>query len=400
MALNKFSKNGRRIAPMSSVEHRFMTFSERELISILWKTDRLRDKIQQLAASDFHLTDSYQLAQADLLTWLGSKEPGFLIKRLFCNVAKEGLTVRQRGKAGHKAAVKLMTIDQIKQHLELIRRPDYDLQKATFFEDRSIPTGTACSLPRSKLKELQSVRFKRPSEMPLPCRLTTTTGGTDYYLTEIRNVVKRKGDVARLWPDCRPEAIKILGIDLGQACVVGASALLPGVVPPVSSIKSKDQFKSTAGAVATGSLSAHLQAPPWMEEQKGIVPSGATRSISNIESSLPPLRGQGASYTNFVEELQKVEQQLDDFYNGNNMRFKSHKWDATRASESEFKIITNRLLKLLGGSIGAQRKEDMKVVIAIGLGQFSSSARLSSMHGSFMSFFVQKASQKECFTVV
>jgi hypothetical protein len=45
-------------------------------------------------------------------------------------------------------------------------------------------------------------------------------------LTEIRNIVRTKGDVEGIW-GCKPEEIKILGIDLGQACVVGASALLP-----------------------------------------------------------------------------------------------------------------------------------------------------------------------------
>ncbi|KAI7815735.1 hypothetical protein BC939DRAFT_509019 [Gamsiella multidivaricata] len=45
-------------------------------------------------------------------------------------------------------------------------------------------------------------------------------------LGSVRNVVKTKQDVAVLW-DCEPEKIKILGLDLGQAFVVGASALLP-----------------------------------------------------------------------------------------------------------------------------------------------------------------------------
>ncbi|KAG0195025.1 hypothetical protein BGX33_004499, partial [Mortierella sp. NVP41] len=65
----------------------------------------------------------------------------------------------------------------------------------------------------------------------LPPRITSTLGGTDYYLSEIRNVVSTSEDIAKLW-DCAPEQIKILGIDLGQAFVVGASALLPSREPP------------------------------------------------------------------------------------------------------------------------------------------------------------------------
>ena len=45
-------------------------------------------------------------------------------------------------------------------------------------------------------------------------------------MTEIRNIIKTQQDVTNLW-ECGPEQIKILGLDLGQACVVGASALLP-----------------------------------------------------------------------------------------------------------------------------------------------------------------------------
>ncbi|KAG0195409.1 hypothetical protein BGX28_001484, partial [Mortierella sp. GBA30] len=57
--------------------------------------------------------------------------------------------------------------------------------------------------------------------------MSTTVGGVDYYLTEIRNVVKSPQDVSRLWPNCRPEDIKVLALDGGQVCVVGAYAYLP-----------------------------------------------------------------------------------------------------------------------------------------------------------------------------
>ncbi|KAI8596758.1 hypothetical protein EDD21DRAFT_238117 [Dissophora ornata] len=128
-----------------------------------------------------------------------------------------------------------------------------------------------------------------------------------------------------------------------------------------------------------------------MEEQKALVPMDATRSIADIESSMPPLRGEGASLFSYYQELETMQQQLDAFYNGNNNRLKKHKWDAQRAKNSEFIAITNRILKLVGGSIGCRMKEEQKVVMAVGLGQFSSSSRLSSLHEAFMAFFMQKA---------
>jgi hypothetical protein len=128
----------------------------------------------------------------------------------------------------------------------------------------------------------------------------------------------------------------------------------------------------------------------WMEEQKAIVPKGAEQSIADIESSLPAARGEGASFTRFVEEFKKAEQRLDTFYNSKDNTFKKHKWDAQRARDGEYRIITDRLLRLVGGSIGCRRKDDNKVIIGIGLGQFSTKSRLSSLHESFQSYFVQK----------
>ena len=87
--------------------------------------------------------------------------------------------------------------------------------------------GFQLQLSAFKLKELQAVRFRRLPQAAFPPRLTSTVGGTDYFLTEIRNVAKTKEDVARLWPYCPPDKIKIVGLDPGQAFVVAGSAYLP-----------------------------------------------------------------------------------------------------------------------------------------------------------------------------
>ncbi|KAF9143837.1 hypothetical protein BGX20_007083, partial [Mortierella sp. AD010] len=72
------------------------------------------------------------------------------------------------------------------------------------------------------------------------------------------------------------------------------------------------------------------------------------------------------------------------------MRFKKHQWDARKARDAEYRIITDRLLSMVGGSIGRQRDEADKVVIGVGLGKFSANTKLSSLHESFQSYFVQK----------
>ncbi|KAG0097641.1 hypothetical protein BGZ93_002305 [Podila epicladia] len=70
---------------------------------------------------------------------------------------------------------------------------------------------------------------------------------------------------------------------------------------------------------------------------------------------------------------------LDSFYNGNKYQFKRHVWDTQKAKEEEYVRVANSLLHAVGGSIGAKRDPDNKVVIAIG------------MSNSFQSYFVNKA---------
>ncbi|KAF9943624.1 hypothetical protein BGZ70_005698, partial [Mortierella alpina] len=129
----------------------------------------------------------------------------------------------------------------------------------------------------------------------------------------------------------------------------------------------------------------------WMEGQKRIVSPGESNSIRDIEGGLPALHGEDASVINYVKELEKVEGRLERFYNGDNMMYTRHKWDSKRAKDSEFLVLANSLLKAVGGNVGEMRKDSNKVVIAIGLGQFSGTPGLTSLHSSFLSYFVRKA---------
>jgi len=88
--------------------------------------------------------------------------------------------------------------------------------------------------------------------------LTSTVGGTDYYLREIRNVIKTKEDVASYWPFRAPEDTKILTLDLGQAFVVGASAIIPQSACPTSDRKGKTPLRTIT--VATTSSSSSITA--------------------------------------------------------------------------------------------------------------------------------------------
>ncbi|KAG0294134.1 hypothetical protein BGZ96_001756 [Linnemannia gamsii] len=211
LEFNRMSGNTRRIAPMSSSKDGFVSFSEREIIGLFWKRPMIKAKILELVTPVFPGC----LALDDVTTiWLRDQEPGFVIKSLLCDVALVGLTSRQRGKAGYRAAIKLMTIPEIKDHLSTIRQPDFDpgtyATKGYLLRGSIRTNGFSIQLTAFKLKELQAVRYRRFPEDRLPSRLTTTVGGLDYYLMEIRNITRTKEDVVELWPNCAPDQIKIL----------------------------------------------------------------------------------------------------------------------------------------------------------------------------------------------
>lgn len=88
-------------------------------------------------------------------------------------------------------------------------------------------------------------------------------------------------------------------------------------------------------------------------------------SITEVEITLPPLHGEGANFEEYMKHRHAYEQPLSDFYSSNTFRFKKHKWDAKRAKDEEYRRITDSLLRMVGGSIGARTEEDNKVIIGI-----------------------------------
>ncbi|KAF9159008.1 hypothetical protein BGX21_003433, partial [Mortierella sp. AD011] len=390
--LNRIGKNRRKLAPMTPVAQTFVMFTERQLCSIFWKSRILQERLFRIAGERY--TNC-----TDLHNWVSCQAPGFLITQLLSNVGRPEHRTNHEGRRGFKEVTKYMSLDEIEEHLKPIQEEDFNARSYTgrgYALRGTIRTdGFRLQLLAFKLKELQSVRYKRLAPDKIPPRISSTTGGVDYFLTEIRNIVKTKKDVADLWT-CPPQQIKILGLDLGQACVLGASALLPGDNHSEVEVAGGD-VTMNAGPAVYRNLAVKQKAVyqpilkfrRWFQNKKNEIPAGSTGSISNIESNLPPLRGESASFESYYSELQKVEGELNAFYNGS-MLFKKHQWDANKAHKAEYAIITDRLLKLIGGSIGRQRDKDCEVVIGVGLGQFATKTGLSSLHGSFLSYFVPK----------
>ncbi|KAG0061366.1 hypothetical protein BGZ89_011535 [Linnemannia elongata] len=112
--------------------------------------------------------------------------------------------------------------------------------------------------------------------------------------------------------------------------------------------------------------------------KKKAVPVGEDESVQNIESRLPPLKGQKASVVEYIRELELVETRL-------------YVWDMQRARHMEFQLLADQLLKIIGGGLGVRYDPSKPAIIDIGLGQFSTRSGLSSLHSSFLMYFIQKA---------
>lgn len=241
----------------------FVSFSERELLVLFMSWPVLKTWILSWSKDDYSDTPAVN----DLVDWLSCKEPGYLIKKLLTNLSLENLTVHQQGKAGYKGAIKLNLIDEIRNHLWPLKDKNFDPcqynQKGYALHGSIQTDGYLLQLLAFKLKELQSMQYRQLPETKLPPQLTSTVSGVDYYLTEIWNIVKTQDDVSRLWPNCDPKDIQILGFDLGQAFVAGVSALLPSstasTVLTVSSPSSSTSQESQIFHNLTTSQKAVLQ---------------------------------------------------------------------------------------------------------------------------------------------
>ena len=169
--------------------------------------------------------------------------------------------------------------------------------------------------------------------------------------------------------------------------------------PNPSSLQSTTQAVETSGpAFLNLAVKAKAVYQPtfrfrrWLETEKKAIPENEEESIHSIESRLPPLRGSASSVVGYVRELQHVEGRLKAFYAGDDHGFQRRQWDHARARQMEYQAMAERLLSIMGGSLGRRLEDnhdDDPILIGIGLGQFMSSSRLSSLHSSFLEFFIK-----------
>ncbi|KAF9922721.1 hypothetical protein FBU30_007142 [Linnemannia zychae] len=128
----------------------------------------------------------------------------------------------------------------------------------------------------------------------------------------------------------------------------------------------------------------------WLEGQKDNSTGALTgRTIQNLESALPPLRGEGASFREYVAARRASEEDLDGFYN--HTAFWRHKWDSELCRKEEFYKVAEGQLNMIGGSVGRLRMLHQRTVIAIGLAKFTSLHGPPGLDGTFQAFFINLA---------
>ncbi|KAF9342446.1 hypothetical protein BGX34_008135, partial [Mortierella sp. NVP85] len=206
--LNQLSGNEWKVVPVSPIIRPFFAFSETDLIPVFWKSDILKYKMNELAGYTYTTIQEYG-------TWYKDQAPGTLITNLITDVGCSRKPDKKSG--GYRRHSKTMALSEMRNHINNIRGAQFDPNEYNgqgYVVQSTIRTdGFRLHILSWKMNELLAVRYRRLSENKVPLRITSPLGGTGDYLTEIRNVVKSKDDVERIWR-CEPDDIAILGLDL------------------------------------------------------------------------------------------------------------------------------------------------------------------------------------------
>jgi len=233
-------------------------------------------------------------------------------------------------------------------HLQEIDHPDFDATLYTrhgYILQGSVKSnGHLIQVSAFKLHELQAVRYRRLSPDRMPNPLTSTLGGTDKYLKEIRNAICSPYDVQSTF-GCEPKDITVMALDLGTEGLVGATVLPPdGADAPRRRKKSRRRRRpdkkrrrrrgrksSTKKHVDVVVKQRAVEQPTkrfqhWLNNQKEAIRIDSNSTFADVEASLPPLRGEGASVRFHVQARRQAEPVLDALYNQSN--FVKHAWDA------------------------------------------------------------------------
>lgn len=80
----------------------------------------------------------------------------------------------------------------------------------------------------------------------------------------------------------------------------------------------------------------------WLKKEKAVVLNEEQKSIRYIETRLSPVKGQRASVIDYVEEYERVEERLSDFYDGSDNRYTKYRLDMERVRHADHQLTANR----------------------------------------------------------
>ncbi|CAO3676652.1 unnamed protein product [Umbelopsis ramanniana] len=171
-----------------------------------------------------------------------------------------------------------------------------------------------------------------------------------------------------------PEKVTIVGIDLGETLTVAACAIKFAVV--------SDNAVRNLTVRRSALYQPTLKARKYLEERKSAKVRSAEQSVPGNKDCSFPASNEYASKRLLAQSV------LQSFYASK--RFKRLAHDQKKARRGEFDVATNAILKMAGTHIGKHKMEKEDVLFAIGLGDFNTRTKLSSLHTSFSSHLICK----------
>ncbi|KAF9397937.1 hypothetical protein BGZ76_008260, partial [Entomortierella beljakovae] len=114
--LNKLSENNRKFMSLTPVQQPFISFSEGELLDILWKSDALRNEIRSWNLESKVAGKEYTPSNRDMQNWIMDRAPGNFLTRLISPVGKP--IGKREGRRNFKEKTVLMSLQQMRKHIK------------------------------------------------------------------------------------------------------------------------------------------------------------------------------------------------------------------------------------------------------------------------------------------
>lgn len=202
----------------------------------------------------------------------------------------------------------------------------------------------------------------------------TDSQGVDRLLKNVDDMFPNVDAVRNHFSD--PEKVTIVGIDLGETFTAAACAI-NFAVGDENGVRNLTVRRSAL-------YQPTLKARKYIEERK-------SAKVRSAEQSVPGNKDCSFSASSeYASKRLLVQSVLQSFYASK--RFKRLAHDQKKARRGEFDVATNAILKMAGTHIGRHKMEKEDVLFAIGLGDFNTRTKLSSLHTSFSSHLICKVS--------